>query len=80
MKTYREKVGRFIRPGGLEYEDGNSDNNEGVEEKCGATMMLSTAKNVTRLYKKKSTTTTTAKKNKKKKKPCEESCGVVELV
>ena len=51
-----------------------------VEYKGGTTMTLSTATNATRIDKKKSAMTTAAKKNEKKKKPCEESCGVVELV
>ena len=37
-------------------------------------------KNLTRKDKKKSVTTTAVKKNINKKNPCEESCGVVELV
>ena len=39
-----------------------------------------TAKNATRMDKNKSAMTMAVKKNKKKKNPCEESCGVVELV
>ena len=64
MNTYRDEVGRFLRLGDLEDEDGNRDNNEGGEEKGGTTMTLSTAKNAMRMDKKKSAMTTAAKKNK----------------
>ena len=38
MNTYRDKVGRFLRLGDHEDEDGNRDNNEGGEEKGGTKM------------------------------------------
>ena len=68
MNMYRDEVGRVLRLGDLEDEDGNSDNNERGEGKGGTTTPL-TAKNVTRKDKKKLATTTAAKKNKNNKNP-----------
>ena len=69
-----------LRLENLEYEDGDSDNNKGGEEKGGTTMKPSMAKNATRMDKKKSAMATVAKKNNNKKKPRKESCWIVELV
>ena len=80
MNMYRDEVKIVLRMGDLEYEDVDSDNTKGGEEKCGTTMTLPTAKPATRKDKKKSATTMAAKKNENKKKPREESCGVVKLV
>ena len=66
---YRDEVGRVLRLGDLEDEDGDSNNNEGGERKGGSTTPPSTAKNATRKDKNQSVTITAAKKNKKKKRP-----------
>ena len=52
--------GEGISLGNLEDEDGNRDNNEGMEGKGGTTTTPSTAKNVTRKDKKMTKTTTAA--------------------
>ena len=64
---YRDEVGRVLRLGDLENEDG--DNSEGGEGKGGTTTTPSTAKNAKRKDKKKFATTTAVKKNKNKNNP-----------
>ena len=79
MNMYREDVGRFLRLGDLEYEDINSNNNKGREEKGGTTMTPSTAKNATRMNEKKSAMTMVGKKKNNKKEAPQRimwSCGV----
>ena len=71
---------RVLRLGDLKYEDGDSNNNEGEEDKGDTSMKPSTEKTAMRKDKKKSATTTVAKRINIKKKPRKESCGVVELV
>ena len=61
---YRDKLGRVLRLGDLENEDGNRDNNKVGEGEGGTTTTPPTAKNETRKDKKKSATTTEAKKKK----------------
>ena len=76
---YREEVGRVLRLVDLEDKDGDSDNNEGGEEKGGTTMTPSTAKNATRMNEKKSAMTMVGKKKNNKKEAPQRimwSCGV----
>ena len=51
MNTYRDKVGKVLSMVDLEDEDDNSNINEWGEDKGGATMAPSTAKNETRMKK-----------------------------
>ena len=51
MNTYRDKVGKVLSMVDLEDEDDNSNINEWGEDKGGAMMAPSTAKNETRMKK-----------------------------
>ena len=44
MNMYRDEVGRVLRLGDLEDEDGDGDNNKGGEGKSGTSTTPSTAK------------------------------------